>query len=664
MCGIAGIWTIKPTGDHTIDGINFETITNRMVETLIHRGPDDQDVWVDHDVAFGHCRLKVIDLAGGKQPMTDSQGKAWLVFNGEIYNYRQLKSRLMTLGHTFQTCSDTEVLLHAYLEWGLNCLERLEGMFAFAIWDRPKHQLHLVRDRLGIKPLFWTIQKNHLYFASEIKALLTIPGWSSKINPKTLIYYLSHYQSVMGDETLFDEIHTVEPGTVVTFSQPERDTTSPSSSPSITRYWSFPIIPNSEQEDRGEGYYKAKVRDLLTQAVERQLVSDVPLGAYLSGGLDSTILVGLMTELGIRPIRTFSIGFDDPPVNEFPFSQLVSKIFGTQHTEIGIGADDYFPAMAELICFKDAPLSVPNEVPLYIMSKILKKDITVVLSGEGADELFGGYSAILRSPMDFRNLNTLTGQEKKEFQNKLSSIYGTIPDGQEDTISQFRAAYSWMTPQELDLLLQPKYKRYCQAFLPDSVPHYDLLLDFWEQKFQPLGQLLPEDRILNILETVHLPGLLARLDNTTMAASVEGRVPFTDTILLEFAAGIPLEYKLRWRGTKHQKLATFSNSLEIAERLDIPKYILKKSFQDLVPEAISQRPKASFPVPLDAWFLGPYRSLAWNTINQNKLMPEIFNMSKVENWFQSGTVEVTTPNYGLKIWMLMNLSLWLDAYFT
>ena len=664
MCGIAGIWTIKPNGDNTIGGINLETITKKMVDTLVHRGPDDQGVWVDQDVAFGHRRLKVIDLEGGKQPMTDSQERAWLVFNGEIYNYQQLRSQLMTMGNTFRTCSDTEVLLHAYLEWGLRCLERLEGMFAFAVWDRQNHQIHLVRDRLGIKPLFWTIQKNHLYFASEIKALLTVPGFQPKINPKTLIYYLSHYQSVMGDETLFEGIHTVEPGTIVTFSMEGHASSCPTPSPHISRYWSFPVIPSSEQEDRGEGYYKAKVRDLLTQAVERQLVSDVPLGAYLSGGLDSTILVGLMKELSVHsagaPLRTYSIGFDDPPVNEFPFSQLASKIFGTQHTEIGMSADDYFPAMAELIRFKDAPLSVPNEVPLFLMSKILKKDITVVLSGEGADELFGGYSAILRSPSDLRNLKALTGQAKQEFLNKLSSFYGNIPNSSDDEISHFRAAYCWFTPQELKRLLCPC----CQVSSPDSIRNSDPLSDFWDLKFQPLGQLLPEDRILNILETVHLPGLLARLDTTTMAASVEGRVPFTDTALLEFVAGIPLEYKLRWRSPEHQKLAKSASCLEIAERLDIPKYILKQSFQDIVPEAISTRPKASFPVPLDAWFQGPYRSLAWETISQGKLMPEVFNLTEVERWFQFGGANVVTPNYGLKVWMLMNLSLWLDAYFT
>jgi asparagine synthase (glutamine-hydrolysing) len=695
MCGIAGIWTVESNEcrgvqlnalrNHrgTNGDIDLEKTTQHMIDTLIHRGPDDQGVWVDKEVAFGHRRLKVIDLEGGKQPMTDPEERIWLVFNGEIYNYRELRNQLMQLGHIFRTRSDTEVLLHAYLEWDLSCLERLEGMFAFAVWDRRNRKLHLVRDRLGIKPLFWTRQGDHVYFASEIKAILTVPGFRRQVNTTTLIYYLSHYQSVMGDATLFQGIQSVEPATVVTFTQPccsiaprgrfpRRQVVAPEcgqvpspdritqpnenqgdgKNPEISRYWSFPIIPSQEQEDRGEGYYQAKVRDLLTRSVERQLISDVPIGAYLSGGLDSTILVGLMAELGVKSIKTYSIGFDDPPLNEFPFSQLVSRIFGTNHTEIGINARDYFPAMEELIRFKDTPLSVPNEVPLFLMSKILKNDITVVLSGEGADELFGGYAAILRTPMDFRNLKAANGQEKQEFLKKLSSFYGSMDF--DDEVSHFQAAYCWLTPQELNHLLLPE--------ISQGWKRNDPMKDFWAQKFQPLRQLLPEDRILNLLETVHLSGLLARLDTTTMAASVEGRVPFTDTALMEFAAGIPLEYKLRWRSPGHQKLAQKAHCWEIAEHLDIPKYILKKSFQDIVPEAILTRPKASFPVPLDAWFQGQYRTLAWRTISQSKLMPELFNMTEVERWFQSHPGR--TPNYGLKVWMLMNVALWLDTYFT
>ena len=305
--------------------------------------------------------------------------------------------------------------------------------------------------------------------------------------------------------------------------------------------------------------------------------------------------------------------------------------------------------MEELIRFKDAPLSVPNEIPLFLMSKVLKKDITVVLSGEGADELFGGYGAILRTPIDYQNLNRFTGQEREEFLDKLSLIYGSLDF--KDEISHFRTAYSWLTPAELNQLLLPEHQIQRNG---------DPLLQYWEQKFQPLRQLLPEDRILNILETVHLSGLLGRLDTTTMAASVEGRVPFTDTELLEFVATIPLEYKLRWRSPEHQKLAENLNCLEITKKLDSTKYILKKSFQNIVPEPIIARRKSSFPVPLDDWFAGQYRNHAWQTINNGKVMPDVFNMLEVERWFQN----VHSVNYGLKVWMLMNISIWLDTYFT
>jgi asparagine synthase (glutamine-hydrolysing) len=633
-------------------GLDLNAITAKMVDTLAHRGPDDHGVWEDSGVAFGHSRLKVIDLEGGKQPMTDPENRVWLTFNGEIYNFRDLRNQLLQLGHTFRTRSDTEVLLHAYLEWELDALKRLEGMFAFAIWDRRTNQIHLVRDRLGIKPLYWMYSDSgtnghairRIFFASEIKALLTLPGFRPRLNPKVLSYYLSHYQSVMGQETLYQGIWAVEPATVITFDDGE------ALPPQVNHYWSFPIPSPEQQEDRGEGYYSAKVRDLLTRAVERQIISDVPLGAYLSGGLDSTILVGLMAELGVKPIKTFSIGFDESEGNEFAFSQLAARTFGTDHTEISIGAGDYFPAMEELIRFKDAPLSVPNEVPLYLMSKVLKKDITVVLSGEGADELFGGYGVILRTPMDYQNLNHITDdKERQAFLSKLTCLYGTVDFV--DEISHFRAAYSWMTSHELDKLLQPAYRNSQGA---------DSIREYWEQKFQPLRQLLPEDRILNLMETVHLTGLLGRLDTTTMAASVEGRVPFTDTELLEFVARIPLEYKLRWKSPEHQRLASKSCCMEIAENLDITKYILKRTFQDIVPLPIIARRKASFPVPLDHWFQGPYRAYSWRVISSGKMMPEIFKMRELRRWFD----DATSPNYGLKVWMLMNVSIWLDAYFS
>lgn len=640
---------LSKSGSGVIGGIDPETITRTMTETLIHRGPDDQGVWANGDVAFGHRRLEVIDREGGKQPMSDPQDRVWLVFNGEIYNFQDLKNQLLLKGHSFKTRSDTEVLLHAYLEWGLDCLEALEGMYVFAVWDRRSHELHLVRDRLGVKPLYWMRHDHRVYFASEVKALLRVPGWKPELNTKVLTYYLSHYQPIMGSETLFQGIYSVEPGTVLTFRCVTSDRQEEDETPRVAKYWSFPVVPDHQREDRGEGYYTAKVRDLLSRAVERQSVSDVPLGAYLSGGLDSTILVGLLRQLSDRQIRTYSIGFDDSTCNEFPYAQLAAKHFDTHHTEIGMGVEDYFPAMEELIRYKDAPLSVPNEVPLFLMSKVLKDDITVVLSGEGADELFAGYAAILRTPYDLRNVMRMDGSERRNFLHKLSSFYSTLDF--DDELSHFQAAYCWLAPEELRRLLKP-----CYRMTEGNNP----IAEYWAQKFQPLEQMLPEDRILHILETVHLSGLLARLDTTTMAASVEGRVPFTDTDLMEFAAGIPLEYKLRWKSPEHAKLAEGAHCLEIAENFDIPKYILKKSFQDIVPTPIIERRKLAFPVPLDQWMQHSHRDYVWKTIRNSNVMPEVFDLEEVEQLIR----KYETPNYSMKVWMLLNVSIWLDRYFS
>ena len=435
MCGIAGIFNYEG------GSIPVKVLEN-MTDSLAHRGPDDRGIYSDECIGFGHRRLSIIDLEGGRQPMADDTGRFHITFNGEIYNYRELRTKLEDKGYIFRTRSDTEVLLYACIEWGYRAPEKLNGMFAFGFWDRKERRLFLARDRLGIKPLYYKNMKNNFLFASEIKAILQYPGIKVEPNLETIAFYLSHYQTVMGDETLFKDIHNLEPGCSITV-EPGRITR--------RRYWMLPVVPEESKEDKGEEYYIDGVKHYVSESLQKRLISDVPLGAYLSGGIDSSILVGLMSEGSGIPVKTYAIGFDEDGFNEFKFSDMVATAWGTDHTQIAIGEDDYFEAMDEVIKYKDAPLSVPNEVPLYLMSGVLKENISVVLSGEGSDEIFGGYGGILRSPIDFirSQPDSDVHQNQRKLLNKaLMRLYGKTEF--KDEMDHFLSVYSWMKPDELN----------------------------------------------------------------------------------------------------------------------------------------------------------------------------------------------------------------------
>ena len=635
MCGIAGI--LKRNGGdipvHTLE---------RMTDLLQHRGPDGRGIYRDQYIGLGHRRLAIIDLQGGKQPMSDPSGRFHITFNGEIYNYRELKKLLESKGHLFRTQSDTEILLHCFMEYGDRCPEKLNGMFAFAVWDKQERRLFLARDRSGIKPLYYAWAGDNFIFASEIKSLLAYPGLERSPNIEVVCFYLAYYKCNMGEDTLFNGIKTLEPGFTLTIT------------PSQTRkqrYWILPIIPESDKEDKGEDYYIQAVRELVQRAVTRRMVSDVPLGAYLSGGIDSSIIVALMSETAKIPIKTFAIGFPEEGFNEFRFSDQVAAAWGADHTQITMEEDDYFRTLDELIWFKDSPLSVPNEVPLYLMSKILKESITVVLSGEGADELFGGYGGIMRSPIDYlRSLpdSNVPKQHRRLLDKALMRIYGKTAFDSE--IDHFLCVYSWMKPDDLKAVLHPDTTAFTHDFAG--------LKAFWQRRYNRLKNLDMYNKYLYLMETAHLPGLLGRLDTTTMAASVEGRVPFTDVELLEFVSAIPYKYKLHWNSPIYENICVRLNAWEIAETMDTTKYILKRSFVGKVPPDVLFRKKYSFPVPLDNWFGKGLLSEFLNAA-ENEL-PHFLDKNGVLNWI----AKAATNDKPLKVWMLLNLVQWYNKYFT
>ena len=394
MCGITGIYSFEKSSTD-------EKIIKKMTSALQHRGPDQSGIYVNSNkkVFLGHRRLSILDLSvKGKQPMQDKEKEIVITYNGETYNFQKIKKELEIKGYKFESTTDTEVLIAAYKEWGINFVKKLNGMFAIGLYDKKNNKFFLVRDRLGIKPLFYTRTKNKLIFSSEIKSILIHPDVKKQINYKAISSYLS-YRYPINNQTFFENIISVEPGSIIELNNKDIKKTK------LIKYWV--LKPTEKLKDLGEKYYLKKSKKLFFDAVKKRMMSDVPLGAYLSGGLDSSAIVAVMAKNVETPIKTFTIGFKEKDFNEFKYATQVAKMHKTNHKEILLSAKNYLNTMKKLIKYKDAPLGVPNEVPLYLMSKELKKHITVVLSGEGADEIFSGYGRLFKSPFDYKKIKLL-----------------------------------------------------------------------------------------------------------------------------------------------------------------------------------------------------------------------------------------------------------------
>ena len=379
MCGIAGIVNLN---NHEID----RPLLKNMSRSIRHRGPDGDGYYFSEGVGLAHRRLSIIDIEGGHQPMSDDKKTIWLTYNGEIYNYKDIRADLIKKGHNFKTNCDTEVIIYSYKEWGEEAFKRFNGMFAIAIWDTKLKKLVLGRDRSGVKPLYWSLIGSNFYFSSEVKALIINPKLKKSANLDAISSYLTFRQPIW-DLTFFKDVHKILPGNYLVICNGKVK---------INKYYELPI--NNSTKDKGFDYYFEGVKEKLNISVKQRMMSDVPLGAYLSGGLDSSILVAMMSKNSSEQVKTFSIGYDEKDYNEGEYAKIVSEHCKTDHRQIKIYQKDYLDNWIKLINHKSAPLSIPHEVPLYKMSVELKKYITVVLSGEGADELFGGYGRVQRSP--------------------------------------------------------------------------------------------------------------------------------------------------------------------------------------------------------------------------------------------------------------------------
>ena len=542
-----------------------------VLATLRHRGPESHGVAQLPGATLIHTRLRIIDLSpAGAQPMANEDETVWVTFNGEIYNFAELRRELEAHGHRFRSHSDTEVLVHGYEQWGDGVVERVDGMFAFGIWDSKAQRLLLARDRAGKKPLFFAEHDGRFLFGSEIKALFA-GGLPIDIAPEGVVGYLAYgYTPPPG--TAYRGVQQLLPAhrLVLERGRPPR----------TDRYWSFDF--QAREPFPKEGDAAERVRQLLTEAVRKRLVADVPVGAFLSGGLDSTIVVGLMARLGHK-VRTFSIGFEgDPRYDETHYARIAARAFGTEHTEFRVTPSD-FELVEKLVWHHDGPFGDSSAIPTYVVSRLTRAHVTVALNGDGGDELFAGYLRFLGAqvtelvPAPLRNLAARAAQ--------------LIPDGLPSRGAPARARRLMLAMQAPLADRLARWTGFFDNSLPqtlqaDLLPYAESALSFHRQFFQPGHSTLAQALDHNF--AAYLPyDLLVKMDRTSMAHALETRSPFLDTALIDYVSGLPDRFKLRGRTTK---------------------YILRRAFADLLPPEIATRGKMGFGVPLATWFRGDLRS--------------------------------------------------------
>lgn len=602
MCGINGIMARREI-------VDIEKRIQTMNASLVHRGPDAGRYMVldGGKAALGHRRLSIIDLdQRSDQPFVSASGRWILVYNGELYNFKEIKQ---TLSYPFITESDTEVLLACIEAKGIDALLKVcNGMFAFAVYDTVEHKVYLCRDRLGIKPLYYYMDEEYLIFSSEIKGILNSGLVPARLDESSIDDYLG-YRYVREPYTFFENIRQLESGTYVEISQ--------NFEIFHKRYWDIPEEFNQEQEyDEEEITHGFK--EQLESAVHKRMMADVPLGTYLSGGVDSSLLSAIAANQKGKDLNTYTIGF--PELNEFSYARMVSDRYQTKHHEIRMARQDYQNGIEKVIQYKDAPLGVPNEIPLAVMSKELRKDITVVLSGEGADELLGGYGRIFRTPFDFANVDKGGG---KIFYQYFIDKYEYVP------------------------------RRIRDNFLKKNENRREL----YDRKIS--SQFLEKSNEYNVFHffhKYHVKGLLQRVDTTTMLAGVEARVPFLDHELIEYVyRNVPYSMKLRWRDPAAEKDAKGMNATTYSEGLDIPKYLLKKISYDYLPKEVIERKKVGFPVPLDSW-KDELRNIALDYLKDSIWL----KTERLEELF----VECEKERIGNQIiWMFLNIEIFYRTYF-
>ena len=596
----------------------------RMNDSQLHRGPDEGGLHTEPGLGLGHRRLSIIDLSSGQQPLFNEDGSVVVVYNGEIYNFPQLMKELSAAGHQFRTRCDTEVIVHAWEEWGENCVQRLRGMFAFALWDRSRRRLFLARDRLGIKPLFYaTLPDGQLIFGSELKALLVHPGLKRELDPRAVEDYFA-YGYIPEPKTIFQSVHKLAPGHTVSFGpgQPE---------PAPRRYWDVPFAPlpaMSAAEAADE------LRQRIREAVNIRLIAEVPLGAFLSGGVDSSAVVATMAGLSGKPVNTCSIAFGDPAYNEADYAARVAGRYRTRHHVEHVDADD-FELIDKLAQVYDEPFADSSALPTYRVCELARKHVTVALSGDGGDENLAGYRRYrwhlyeerLRSrlPLGLRRpLFGALGQlyPKADWAPRVLRAKSTLEALARDSVAGFFHSVSLLGDPLRARLFSPAFKSSLQGYHA-----VDVLREHDRQAptDHPLGRVQYLD-----LKTWLVGDILTKVDRASMAHALEVRVPLLDHQLVEWMSGLPATLKLRGREGK---------------------YLLKKASEPLLPHDILYRPKMGFSIPLAAWFRGPLRERVREMIGGSTLSDSgMFNprfLQQLVDHHQSGRSDHSTALWAL-----------------
>jgi asparagine synthase (glutamine-hydrolysing) len=629
MCGITGIVEFG----HDLRA--SAPALREMCRVMSHRGPDDEGFYTDGCLGLGMRRLSIVDLATGHQPISNEDGSLWIVFNGEIYNHLALREQLIARGHSYSTHSDTETIIHLFEEYGEDCVQHLRGMFAFAIWNRNTKTLFIARDRLGIKPLYYSLTPERLLFGSEIKVLLA-NGIRPEFNRAALPEFLA-FGYLSGEETFYSGIRKLQPGHTLTIG--------PDGKPGFRQYWD--LDASKPHESRDESYYVRSYRELLEGAVRSHLMSDVPLGVFLSGGVDSSAVAALMTKMRSEPIETFSVGYGEQEYSELPYAHTVARHINSQHREIRISEQDFFDALPHLIWHEDEPIVWPSSVSLYFVAKLARERVTVVLTGEGADETLAGYTryafTLKNAALDRAYRSLVPSALRRALRNSVatSSLLGATlrrklehtflgKDGEAWDSFYFDNFLTAFSAVEQAGLLTEECAR---AFAPATA--YKNVLAYWERSAAQAGGAMLQRLLYTDIKT-YLVELLMKQDNMSMAASIESRVPFLDHVLVEFATRIPREVQIQGLAGKR---------------------ILKKAMEDLLPQEILYRPKLGFPTPWSGWLAGPrLETIRAMLLEPRSLDRGYFQREAIERLFDEHRAK-HRDNYD-RIWRLLNLELW------
>ncbi|MDI3327637.1 MAG: asparagine synthase (glutamine-hydrolyzing) [Alicyclobacillaceae bacterium] len=611
MCGICGV--------AAVDGRPVDRdVVQRMAAQLVHRGPDDEGYYFADGVGLGFRRLAIIDVAGGHQPLSNEDGTVWVVFNGEIYNYAELRADLVQRGHRFKTGTDTEVLVHLYEECGERLVDRLRGMFAFAIWDGRRRQLLLARDPFGIKPLYYSPTPEGLVFASEIKGILEFPGVVRKVRIESLWSYLT-FQYVPDPHTMFEGILKLPPAHRLLWREGQMR---------LERYWQAMFEP----ETRPLPAFVEEVREALRDSVKVHMNSDVPRGAFLSSGVDSSTIVALLKELE-HQVKTFTVGFEGAGgLSEIQFARETARILGTEHRDVVVSAKTYSEVLSDLAYHQDEPVADPSAVALYFVAELASSEVTVVLSGEGADELFGGYT-IYREPLSLQVFRYIPDELRKN----LGQWAKSLPAGMKGRGFLLRGSKSLSERYVGNaFIFDEEEKRRFVTLRPEppcdareiTGPVYDLaahLDEVTQMQMIDLHTWLPGD-------------ILMKADKMTMANSLELRVPFLDRRVFEVARRIPTDLRLLEGTTK---------------------YVLREAVRGILPEAVVTRKKLGFPVPTRVWLRGELYEWARERLADGAA-GEFFDrewlLSRLEDHREG------RGDYARKLWTVLMFLLWYDVF--